>query len=474
MEPEDNDGNYAIDECTPFACDPEFEGPILTHKSGGSGISSHAKSVGKKFLGNTDGMASDLKQIQCFELDDWIGDGGLHVGLNGQLPAGSGAVKVWNHSWVGDLSNNNTNNEALRRADWMVAHHSTDPVMCVGLNNGSTGYPLLYNAYNVIAVGRRDGDHSWGDVQSPLDGPGRMRPDITGPQFTTSQATATVSAAAAVLIDTVRLDAALSDTAESSEVIKAVLMASADHSGQKDDSGDPWSNEPETSGSLRGRTTTPLDPIVGAGHLDIDAAHRVLTAGHQPGTASPQAPTDISVDGWSFESMETGTVMQWRLAWLDETNELSVLATWHRTVETNFNSTSVADFSLSLVRVEDGVIIPLEGTAAGTIFDSGNVVSESPVDNVEHLFIEGLRPGQYLVQLSRVDHTSASADVAIAWTTNGDLIDPDLDDDGLVGVHDLLALLQQWPVCDGCQADLDGNGLLDLDDLVMLLQFWGM
>ncbi|MDP7030315.1 MAG: hypothetical protein QF733_08855 [Phycisphaerales bacterium] len=473
VEAEDGEGNYAIDECTPWACDPEFEGPLVTHKSGSSGTSNHARSVGKKFLGNTDGMAPDLKQIQCFELDDWIGDGGLHVGLNGQLPTGSGAVKVWNHSWVGDLGNNNTNREALRRMDWMVAHHSTDPIVCAGLNNSETQYPLLYNAYNVIAVGRRDGAHSWGDVQSPLDGAGRMRPDITGPLFTTSQATATISAAAAVLVDTVRLDDALPETAESSEVIKAVLMASADHSGQKDNSGDIWSNEPDADGPDRGRTSRPLDPIVGAGHLDVDAAHRVLTAGWQPGAPDTDAPADAPVDGWSLESMAAGDVVQWRLGWLTETDSLSLVATWHRTVETNFNVTSVADCRLEMLRVAAGSTHTLVGTEAGEVFDAGNVVSESSVDNVEHLYVEGLRPGHYIIRLSRDDHAEGQADVAIAWTIDGDLTDPDLDNDGAVGVRDLLELLQQWPLCNACDADLTGDGNLDLDDLIMLLQFWG-
>ena len=45
VELEDGNGNYALDECTPYGCDPEFdwpdgpdgpEGPIITHKSGAS------------------------------------------------------------------------------------------------------------------------------------------------------------------------------------------------------------------------------------------------------------------------------------------------------------------------------------------------------------------------------------------------------------------------------------------------------
>ena len=35
--------------------------------------------------------------------------------------------------------------------------------------------------------------HTWSTVPPPADGPGRMRPDIVGPQFTTSLAVATIS-----------------------------------------------------------------------------------------------------------------------------------------------------------------------------------------------------------------------------------------------------------------------------------------
>ena len=128
VEAADSNGNYALDACTPFGCDPEFDGPIITHKSGASGVSTHAASVGHRFLGRESGMAPNLKQIQAYEINSWVNADCLKVGQSGQMPDISGAIKVWNHSWVADT----TNNEATRRLDWIVAHHTTDPIMCVG------------------------------------------------------------------------------------------------------------------------------------------------------------------------------------------------------------------------------------------------------------------------------------------------------------------------------------------------------
>ncbi len=52
----------------------------------------------------------------------------------------------------------------------------------------------------------------------------------------------------------------------------------------------------------------------------------------------------------------------------------------------------------------------------------------------------------------------------------------DLDQDGLVGVTDLLALLAAWGPCPAegsCPADLDGTGAVGIADLLALLGAWG-
>ncbi len=49
----------------------------------------------------------------------------------------------------------------------------------------------------------------------------------------------------------------------------------------------------------------------------------------------------------------------------------------------------------------------------------------------------------------------------------------DLNDDGVVGASDLLALLVSWGPCKGCPADFDGDGNVGEADLFALLVNWG-
>lgn len=49
----------------------------------------------------------------------------------------------------------------------------------------------------------------------------------------------------------------------------------------------------------------------------------------------------------------------------------------------------------------------------------------------------------------------------------------DLDDDGLVGFDDLLAILAAWGPCPDCPEDLNGNDAVDFDDLLRILDAWG-
>ncbi len=50
---------------------------------------------------------------------------------------------------------------------------------------------------------------------------------------------------------------------------------------------------------------------------------------------------------------------------------------------------------------------------------------------------------------------------------------PDLDGDGEVKMDDLLILIGDWGICDGCVADIDGDGEVNMDDLLLLIGAWG-
>jgi len=467
VESSDGSGNYM-----PDSNHAEFDGKFLIRKSGGStGASSHATMVGRRIYGLDSSIAPGIWFINCYEVNNWLQGGFLNVGMGSSTPPESivGAQKIWNHSWIGSFGSTALDNEGMRRLDWTISRDDT--CVFVGINNGSSAQPLLANTFNAIAVGRSDGDHAATTVPAGYDGEGRTRPDIVAPLSTTSECTGILSGAAAVLVQTAR-DAAigLDEAGDDSEVIKAVLLASASHDPATGD--DEWSNGAPTSGPDRGIASTPLDPVVGAGHLDVNRGHAILTGDRQPGGSAIASPADATETGWALASMAAGETRAWRFRSLDDTEEVSVTATWHRTVASNFASWTAADFDLELHRIEDGVVIDLTGEEVPSIFDSGNVRSDSAVDNIEHLFIEGLAAGQYLLRLTRNDATAGTVDVAVAWYASSPVISGDLDASGLVDVMDLLLLLTDWS-CADCAADLNGDGTANEVDLLLLLDRWG-
>ncbi len=63
--------------------------------------------------------------------------------------------------------------------------------------------------------------------------------------------------------------------------------------------------------------------------------------------------------------------------------------------------------------------------------------------------------------------------LAITWVEAPDPCPADVDDDGTVGITDLLALLAAWGPNPGHPADLDGDGVVGITDLLALLAAWG-
>ncbi|MBP27143.1 MAG: hypothetical protein QF781_05000 [Phycisphaerales bacterium] len=464
VEAPNSSGHYM-----PDGDEPDFDGKYLIRRSGGSTTpSGHATMVAKKYYGLTNSLAPGVWFINCYEVNNWLQGGYLHVGSGGGTPPDGpmGDQKIWNHSWVGSFGSTNNDHDALRRVDWVVGRD--DVLVTVGLNNGTIQQPLLSYGYNSISVGRRDGDHSWGDVPAPYEGAGRMKPDITGPLFTTSEATPTIAAAGAMFVEMVRNDPALPDEGEASETLKAVLMASATHSGPSG-SGLDWNNNAPESGPDRGSTARPLDELVGAGHLDVNRAHMIFAGGQTDGSPEVGAAPLATQHGWSFDTFASSEQRNLRFTMPEGAAEFSALATWNRDVADNFSSFTLADINLELFRLESGTPVSLIGNE--TAWLAGNVASLSTVDNVEHLYLLELEPGDYILQLRCA---SGAADVALAWYSS-DIVDGvfgDINGDGLVGVDDLLQLLAAWGECSGCPEDLDGDGFVGVNDLLAMLGAW--
>jgi hypothetical protein len=95
-----------------------------------------------------------------------------------------------------------------------------------------------------------------------------------------------------------------------------------------------------------------------------------------------------------------------------------------------------------------------------------------------------LQPGVYSLSVTVVDPTPWVRDESardsfmkqtFSWPVQilNDPCPADLNDDDMVGILDLLAIIDAWGTCQGCAADLDGNNLVNVADLLMVVDAWG-
>lgn len=458
-----------------------FAGKTFTQAASGMTVSWHGTEVGKAFYGAGTSMASGITQVHVYDANGFLQGGYLQLGAGGVAPSAppgpsSDRARVFNHSWIGAINQGSFDSEALRRADF--AMHRDGTLFVVGENNlaGSTMQPLLACGYNSIAVGRIDGQHSAGNTPASVDGAGRMKPELVAPGQFTSFSTPVVSAAAALLYQTAAT-APYSENANRARgvAIKAALLAGAGH-------GPGWTNNAPTSGSSRGITARPLDPVYGCGTVNIDRAHRIITSDEAQPLASaddaPLEPPTPRVVLWDFDFLQASAAVQqfhYRID-LPARGDVSIVATWTRNMPTaaltGTAAPAVANVTLRLQRIEGELVVPLSGDAGIGRYESGNVVSSSTVDNVEHVFVRGLEPGAYVVSVVR-EATAAAATglLAVAGIVDLRAVLGDLTGDGVVNGDDLGLLLAAWGMGAG-PADLNLDGNVDGNDLGMLLGAW--
>lgn len=470
VEVPDGEGDYG-----PNFTAGQYNGITFYEQSGPTGTSTHGHNVGRRYYGGAS-ISKGIDEVYLYEVNHWLLSGYLRTGT-GSLPfATPGGIKVFNHSWVGNGSTNAVNNDVLRRADFVM--NRDDILMVVGVNNvGGQNFPLMSHIFNGLSVGLAPPEeHQFGNTLPGMDTPGRLKPEIVTVEVRTSYATPYVGGGVTLMTETARTMAGRGSTAERGEVIKAVLLAGA----QKTDG---WTNNPTLSGPDRGRTSQPIDNVVGVGALDVNRAHLMLTAGEQDGIAAVPDAVNIQHVGWDLAPIDTGDSAFYRFRLRDEADSINIIATWHRRVESNFITWSIADIELHLWRVDgNDQLLPLTGDDGIGVFTAGNVVSESAIDNIEHLHLEGLAACEYVLEVRRVDSLSTSGpwDVAVAWympeppTCLADIEGMN----GAVDVFDLIALLEAWGACPepcppSCPADITGDSAVDVFDLLELLMAWG-
>lgn len=441
----------------------EFAGKTFTAMSGTMNVSWHSTTVGTSLYGVGISIAPGITSIFNYESNSWI-NGFLRFNQPTLTPSTPpGGARIMNHSWIGSAGSAN-DSQILRRLDFQANRDGTLHVTGLNNNAGSTLLSLLSCSYNGISVGRTDGQHSFGLTPSGIDGPGRMKPEIVAPGAATSWATPVVAAAAALLHQVAgEPPLASNPNARDPAVIKAALMAGAIHS-------ETWSNAPTASGDSRGEAVRPLDPVFGAGVVNVDRAHRILAGGERDGSIELPSQASLGAAGWDLAQIGPGTNVHWRLRLYDTAPELSVIATWRRLPSTSFTTAqSSPTIRLRLFRVVGTTLEPLTGEDGAAYYASGNVASTSAPDNVQHIYVRGLVAGEYVIQASRLGSTGTPAPTGVAWFRPAPASDSNWD--GVVDGLDLAVILSAWGT-DLPVADLNSDGTVDGLDLAVILANW--
>lgn len=359
--------------------------------------SGHANLVGNVFYGDGS-MTRGVRSVQAWEAGDWfarlLNDG------TAQPPVLTNLPKVSNHSYRAELDATFTAADAdvlLRRADYLVDRADHVMVVAVGNNgrsNPSQPSPVFGSVYNGITVGVSSGNHESGFTTVGNMGPtGRVKPDLVAPLGTVSEATPAVASAATLLVQvasTAPLNA--EPFAAKPQTVKAVLMAGATKAEFP-----TWSHT----------ATVPLDPVYGAGELNVDNSHRVLTAGRRLAEAAPGA--DGNRVGWAFETAANATKHYFfEVGPGTQATTLSAVLAWNREFRPgSIDDPALADFDLALKRFDGAAYTQVDATSP----------SASRVDNVEHLWRDGslapLDSGQYEFEVSLIN--GVPADYALAW-----------------------------------------------------------
>lgn len=453
-------GTYGPDQAH-----PELDPMTFVQWGGVPGVNTFVTDLTIEVCGASAGVAPGLDKVWINSISTWA---------NSLQPATPTAPPV-SHPSVPDIvaitvplgwSSASWNNAAIRKVDWLAVTYPQLFISSAGPNATTTmTFSVPICGYNTLVVGGENGDHQHGTVPATLDGAGRYTTSMVAPGNGLG-ATSLVTGAAALMFEVINLDPGVGTAPGSkSNWMRPLLMTATTHRSG-------WSNGAPQSGPNRGIATIPIDPLTGTDLLNIDRAHEVLTGGRQQFQETlPPAPT-IGRRGWDvIPGLNPNTSRYYRFRTVGVVDEVSITIGWHRIMNAVFSNPTVLNVDAALYRVgRDGSLESLTGTAGVGVFESGNVASVSTNYNIEHIYLRGLQPGEYVLKIDRIDTTAAPSLVGVAWwmSPSGPL--GDLDTDGIVGASDLALLLGGWGT--GRESDLDRDGITGSADLALLLGAW--
>ena len=202
----------------------------------------------------------------------------------------------------------------------------------------------------------------------------------------------------------------------------------------------------------------------------------MLTTGRTWGGLSSSSPGAAELHGWDQAFCLATSSRWWSFSLDGRVENATIVATWNRIVNDEFTGYAMGNADLELWRLDaDGELASLVGDAGLPFFEGGNVTSQSAVDNVELLSVDGLAAGDYVLELRHVSSGVNSLTAGMAWYfSDPEVVDVpgDLDGDGQVGVNDLLMVIAQWNCTGNCTADADGDGTVNVSDLLIVIANW--
>ncbi|MEX0586128.1 MAG: dockerin type I domain-containing protein, partial [Pirellulales bacterium] len=303
-------------------------------------------------------------------------------------------------------------------------------------------------------------------------------PHLVAPSNRTSFAAPLVAGTAAMLIDFAKTNTAISNgtasssfgrnnwslrRGETSEVIRAVLMAGADRQAITNFGTHTYAVN----------TANGLNDRYGAGQLDVYQSYHILAGGEQdPREAGNLA--DISLYGWDYEAaFSANTTKTYRFTIDHAQRTFAASLIWNVDIDLTLTSGQYQDLSVDLRNLN----LQLRNTTTG----ADVLTSNGTVDSSENLYIPALGPGTYELVVSATGFVPPApfvVDYGLAWrfapTTAPTPGDVDLD--GAVSLLDLGAMARNFGKTSRAvwtDGDLDANGRIDGKDFRILSQNYG-
>jgi hypothetical protein len=340
-------------------------------------VSGHADAVADNFYGDNntsdpEGIAYGVSQIYNYEADYFVND--LIPDLT-PIPA-----EIVNQSFIAITD---TTNQALIEQSYDNYADTYGTLFISGAGNGGL-VSAPASAYNGIAVGAYEGGSSSGTYD------GRSKPDIvaftTNPGDETSYTSPLVAGAAALLLQAAQNgDAGSSPQVESdasdARVIKALLLNGA-------------TKPPGWKSTVADPATTPLDPVTGAGVLNIYNSYINLISGEQSFSASASGPVSPlasgafqPLEGWDLDTLANTSSQG---SYLDQSNHYDFDLTSNVAPAFTLTATLIWWRQLDQISINNLFLYLFNTDTDQTI-----AASLSTVDNVQEIYVPDLPPGQY-------------------------------------------------------------------------------